>query len=170
MTILIIISTYLSKRHNEIGYYGFLMSIVSLIGCLLVEVIPYGGAKMAGVLLFATSPPFVLMQTSISNNVCGYTKKIFYTSTSLVAYCIGNFVGPLMLTSQQAPRYIGGLTGYVVVCFVAGLLFLYLRWTYIRENKRRAQLKLEGKIPPPPKNRDELDLTDKEDLNFVYRP
>lgn len=168
--IIILILTYLSKKHDEVGYYAFIAAFISFLGALLLAVIPSGGGKLSGLFICATSPLYVLLQTSISSNVSGYTKKIFYTSANLVAYCIGNFVGPLMLTSQEAPRYIGGLTGYMVADLMAGFLFLYVRWTYVKENKRREVLRTEGKLPPPPANREELDLTDKEDLHFVYRP
>ena len=75
-----------------------------------------------------------------------------------------------MMVEQDAPRYIGGLSGYMVADVIAVVLFLYVRLRVVRENRRRQKLKDEGKIDPPPANREDLDLTDKEDLNFVYRP
>ena len=58
---------------------------------------------------------------------------------------------------------------YVAADFLAALLFLYLRWSYKRENERRQKLIKEGNAPPPAKNREDLDLTDKEDIYFQYR-
>ncbi|KAI8149505.1 major facilitator superfamily domain-containing protein [Fennellomyces sp. T-0311] len=168
--VLLVSSMYLSKRFDEIGYVAALMGFITFVGALLLATIPSGGAKLAGLYLSASSPIYVLLQTSISSNVTGYTKKIFYTSGNLVAYCIGNFVGPLMMVEQEKPRYIGGLSGYMGADVIAIFLFLYVRWSLNRENKRRQELKAEGKIPPPAANREELDLTDIEDLNFVYRP
>ncbi|KAI8149503.1 major facilitator superfamily domain-containing protein [Fennellomyces sp. T-0311] len=160
---------FLSQRYNDVNYVGALFSIVSMIGALLLCTIPGGGPKLIGLYLSATSPPGAMLNTSISHNVAGYTKKIFYNGANMVAYCIGNFVGPLMMVEHTAPRYIGGMSGYIVADFLAALLFVYLRWSYNRENKRRAQLIKEGQVPPPAENREELDLTDQEDLNFVYR-
>ncbi|KAI9497524.1 major facilitator superfamily domain-containing protein [Zychaea mexicana] len=168
--ILLAFTTYASKRYDEIGYVAAVMGFITFLGALLLAVIPYGGAKLAGLYLSASSPIYVMLQTSISNNVTGYTKKIFYTGGNLVAYCIGNFVGPLMMVEHTAPRYIGGLSGYMAADILAIILFLYVRWSLNRENKRREKLRKEGQIPPPAANREELDLTDKQDMNFVYRP
>lgn len=88
----------------------------------------------------------------------------------MVAYCVGNFVGPLMMVEDQAPRYVGGMIGYMVADMLAAILFLYVRWSLKRENTRRQKLKDDGQVPPPAANREEIDLTDVEDLNFVYRP
>lgn len=165
------ITVYASKRWDEIGWVAASMGLVSFTAALLLAVIPSGGAKLAGLYLSATSPMYVMLQTSISSNVSGYTKKIFYTGGNLVAYCVGNFVGPLMMVEREAPRYIGGLCGYMASDLLAAVLFLYVRWLLSRENRRRAILRDQGKLlPPPPAHREELDLTDVEDLHFVYRP
>lgn len=92
--ILMAFMMYTSKKYDEIGYVAAIMGTVTFIGALLLCVIPSGGAKLAGLFLSASSPIYVMLQTSISSNVSGYTKKIFYTGGNLVAYCIGNFVGP----------------------------------------------------------------------------
>ncbi|CDH51828.1 mfs allantoate transporter [Lichtheimia corymbifera JMRC:FSU:9682] len=160
---------FLSKRYNDICYVGMLSTSIVMIGAILLAAIPPSPGQLAGIYLGTSSPSYTMLQTSISSNVSGYTKKIFYTSCNLLAYCLGNFIGPLMMVEKEAPRYIGGLTGYAVADLICILLFAYLRWSMGRENKRREKLKEEGKIPPPPENRIDYDLTDKEDLNFVYR-
>ena len=94
-TILLIgMAIFLSHRFNQVCSVGALMSIISLIGALLLVTIPTSPVQLVGIFLAQTSPPYTLLQTCISNNVSGYTKKIFYTGGNLVAYCIGNFVGP----------------------------------------------------------------------------
>ncbi|KAI7859822.1 major facilitator superfamily domain-containing protein [Circinella umbellata] len=167
--ILLSILIFLSQKYNDVAYCGAAFSIVSMIGALLLCVIPSGGPKLIGLYLSATSPPGAMLNTSISHNVAGYTKKIFYNGVNMVFYCIGNFVGPLMMAQSTAPRYIPGMAAYVVADFLAALLFIYLRWSYKRENVRRQTLIEEGNVPPPAKNREELDLTDKEDIYFQYR-
>ncbi|KAI9497526.1 major facilitator superfamily domain-containing protein [Zychaea mexicana] len=168
--LLLVMSVTLSRRFNENGYVGALMSIVSFFGALFLTVIPTGGAMLVGIFLSATSPPYTLLQTMISNNVTGYTKKIFYTGGNLVAYCIGNFVGPLMMVETQAPRYTGGMIGYMVADVLAAALFVYVRRSLAAENRRRQKLKEGGQVPPSPENREAVDLTDVEDLHFDYRP
>lgn len=180
---------FLSHRFNQICSVGALMSIISLIGALLLVTIPTSPAQLVGIFLAQTSPPYTLLQTCISNNVSGYTKKIFYTggkqqcssgsvymetdnvwSGNMVAYCVGNFVGPLMMVDSQAPRYWGAMLGYIIADLLAVILFLYVRYTLARDNKRRQELHTAGHVPPAPPNREQLDLTDGEDLHFMYRP
>ncbi|KAI7859821.1 major facilitator superfamily domain-containing protein [Circinella umbellata] len=159
-----------SRRWDEIGYVGAAWGMITFLGALLLCVIPGGGGKLSGLYLSASSPIYVMLQTSISSNVTGYTKKIFYTGGNLAAYCVGNFVGPLMMVESTAPRYIGPMIGYMVADILAVVLFLYVRWSLKRENERREKLREEGKIPPSDAARQDIDLTDKEDLNFVYKP
>lgn len=47
-----------------------------------------------------------LLQTLVSNNVSGYTKRVFFNGVNMVAMTIGNFCGPLMMAENQAPAYI----------------------------------------------------------------
>ncbi|KAI7859824.1 major facilitator superfamily domain-containing protein [Circinella umbellata] len=168
--ILLLLAVFLSKRFDENGHVGAFMSIISFLGALFLTVIPTGGAMLVGIFLSATSPAYTLLQTMISNNVSGYTKKIFYTGGNLVAYCLGNFVGPLMMVDHETPRYLSGMIGYMVADVLAAVLFVYVRWSLASENKRRQKLKNEGKLPPQIENRELHDLTDREDVHFMYRP
>ncbi|CAO3610416.1 unnamed protein product [Cunninghamella blakesleeana] len=169
--LLIGISMFLSKKYNEFCYVGMLFSIVSLIGVLLLAVIPSGGVKLLGIYLaYACTPIFVLMQTSISNNVKGYSKKVFYTSSQLVFYTIGNFVGPLCIVNQ-APRYIIGMSVYCVANVIIFCLFALIRWDIVRCNRKK-QLTGGGVAGASSTDKTEVanDLTDVEDPHFIYRP
>ncbi|KAI7885994.1 MFS general substrate transporter [Lichtheimia hyalospora FSU 10163] len=152
--VLLSIVIIISRRLQDICYVAATSSPVQFLGLIL--------AAMPG-----TS--FAFLQALISSNVSGYTKKIFYTGASMVAYCIGCFTGPLLMLEREAPRYVGAMVTYAIADVVVGLLFVFIRVTLSRENKRRQELKTKGMIPPPPSNRHELDLTDKKDLNFIYR-
>ena len=170
--VLLSIVILLSRRLQDICYVAATSNaLLSLLGIVLLLVLPIGPVQLLGLILaemFGTS--FTLLQALISSNVSGYTKKIFYTGASMVAYCIGCFTGPLLMLEKEAPRYVGAMVTYAIADVVAGLSFVFIRVTLSRENKRRQELKIKGMIPPPPSNRNELDLTDKEDLNFIYRP
>ncbi|KAI7859823.1 major facilitator superfamily domain-containing protein [Circinella umbellata] len=165
--LLVGIFTYLSHKLNDIGYVAMASCVPPIFGAILLLVIPIGPVQLLGLYLSSTSPTYILLQTYISNNVGGYTKKIFYTSANIVAFCLGNFVGPLMMVSIQAPRYIGAQIGFAVADFLCILMFFYVRWSSARENKRRQKLKDEGMITR--QDKELQDKTDKEDLTFMYR-
>ncbi|KAI9309366.1 major facilitator superfamily domain-containing protein [Cunninghamella echinulata] len=164
--LLIVITTFLSKRYNEICYIGMGMSVVSFLGVLLLDVIPSGPVKLLGIYLaYGCTPVYILVQTSINNNVKGYSKKVFYTSSQLVFYCIGNFVGPLLTFSREAPRYITAMSIYSAANVVIFILYGVIRWKIVRDNRKKQSL--DGVSE---KSDVVNDLTDVEDSHFVYRP
>jgi MFS family permease len=165
---LMLVSAYISKKKNEIIYIALGNIGVSLIGLVCLAAIPGGGAKLIGLYLaFASAPVFTLLQTSVANNVSGYTKKIFYTSCNLACYTFGNFTGPLLLRSKDKPRYLPAMGVYIAGNVISALLFAYLRWNYVRINKKRRLNKDINVVTLP----DEIeDLTDVQNENFVYRP
>jgi hypothetical protein len=165
---LLLASSYVSKKKNEIIYLAVFNMIVSMIGLLCLIAIPSGGVKLIGLYMaFGCTPAYTFLQTSISSNVSGYTKKIFYTSGNLVFYTFGNFVGPLLLRQKDAPRYIPGMGVYIAANVITIFLFLYVRWTYVRNNKRR-QLNKDTDIVALPGEVE--DITDVQNEQFVYRP
>ncbi|KAI7853650.1 major facilitator superfamily domain-containing protein [Circinella umbellata] len=168
---LVLLAVFLSRHFNENNYVGAFMCIITFVAMLLLTVLPIGGAMLSGILLATTNPGSAIVLSVIGNNVSGYTKKVFYNGAYLVAYCLGNFTGPLMMIENQAPRYTSGMIGYMIAAIVSGLLFLFARWTYVRDNRYRQQLKNEDGLPSFTTDENQpIDLTDKEDLQFIYRP
>jgi ACS family allantoate permease-like MFS transporter len=95
--------------------------------------------------------------------VSGYTKKIFYSSSVIVFYTIGNFCGPLMMVATQAPLYLGGMIGYIAADAICIILLQIARYYMAKENKERLSNPSSMKVNP------EEDLTDCENPNFIYR-
>ncbi|ORX62367.1 MFS general substrate transporter [Hesseltinella vesiculosa] len=163
--ILICIMTYLSKHFNQICYIAMLSITISFTSMLLLIVLPNTPVKLVGILLsYSGTPTYLLTQTLIINNVKGYSKKVFYTSSQLVSYSLGNFVGPLMMLGGQKPRYFGAMAGYTIANVIQFLLFAFVRWSLTRSLFKRKDVVLHGS------DREISDLTDKEDLTFAYRP
>ena len=85
----------------------------------------------------------------------------------LIAYCVGNIIGPQTFTPASEPDYIPAKVT-IIVCFVVCLIDLYLIYWYTkRQNIKKAAIraqpgytKLEGQ--------EFLDLTDRENPEFVY--
>lgn len=164
--LLIAIFITISKKKNEISYVAMAACTVSLIGLILLTAIPGGGVKLIGLYLsWACSPTYLLLQASITSNVSGYTKKIFYTSGNLVFYTFGNFIGPLLLKDDEAPRYLTGMGVYIACNVLVILLFAYVRYTYVKANKQRNLVEKDTVALP---NGIE-DLTDVQNENFIYR-
>ncbi|GAN09188.1 dal9 allantoate permease [Mucor ambiguus] len=166
--LLIALFTFISKKKNEIIYVAVAATTVSLVGLVILTAIPNGGGRLAGLYLaWSNTSAYLLMQASITSNVSGYTKKIFYTSVNLIFYTFGNFIGPLLLVEKDSPRYLTGMGVYVACNIMNILLFLFIRYSYVKQNKKRqadnelAEIALPGELE---------DLTDVENKHFVYRP
>ncbi|KAG2226514.1 hypothetical protein INT45_014258 [Circinella minor] len=169
--ILVTISVYLSRRFNANNYVGAFMCCITFIGVLLLILLPEGGYMLIGIFLATIDGVSTIVLSSISNNVSGYTKKVFYNGSYLVAYCLGNFTGPLLIIPHEAPRYLTGMSTYMASMLISAILFLYARWSCVRDNRYRQQLKNENALPSFTIDGNQpIDLTDKEDLQFIYRP
>ncbi|CAO3580886.1 unnamed protein product [Absidia cylindrospora] len=156
----------ISRRYNEIIYTAIGALLVSALGIILLMAIPQGKVKLLGtILIHVYGSAYCMLLTSIASNASGYTKKIFYQGLQLIFYTLGNFIGPFFMTDSAAPRYLGPLAGYLV-CNLMTCLLLFIARTLMKAENRR-------KRSQPGFNENErditLDLTDKQDPNFIYR-
>ncbi|KAI7868501.1 major facilitator superfamily domain-containing protein [Spinellus fusiger] len=160
----IAIFVYLNRRYGNTIYIGCLTLLISILGLILLLVIPTPNVKLVGLFLCWTYVSgYIMLLTSLSNNVAGYTKKIFYSSCIIAFYTVGNFAGPQFLIPSQAPLYIGGMVGYIVANCVSIVLLLIARYFMKKSNIQRLS-NPSGVIIDV-----NDDLTDRENPNFIYR-
>jgi ACS family allantoate permease-like MFS transporter len=84
-----------------------------------------------------------------------------------IAYGVGNLIGPQTFRPQDAPRYRSGEIT-VLACF--GVCFLIMAFVYLAlkaENRRKAKLRAEPGYEKM-ENQEWMDLTDRENTEFVY--
>ncbi|KAI8882528.1 MFS general substrate transporter [Backusella circina FSU 941] len=166
--IIICVFVFWNRKTGGILYPAMGAGVCSTIGMICLTAIPGGGVKLIGFYLsWGCTALYLLQQASIAANVSGYTKKIFYTSGNLVFYTFGNFIGPLMLVAKQQPRYFGAMGGYLGANIVCLILLFYIRWDLVQRNKRRNADKKHAESSLV----DGLeDLTDVQNIHFVYKP
>lgn len=137
---------------------------IDILGLILLLVIPNSHAKLVGFYLaWSYCAAYVLMVTSVSNNVSGYTKKIFYNGIIMIFYTLGNFCGPLMIVESQAPSYYGGMIGYICANVIVVILLFIARHKMAVVNKKRLASNTYVITNV------EDDLSDVQDPNFIYR-
>ena len=73
-------------------------------------------------------------------------KQVTMNATLLIAFCVGNSIGPLTFRDADAPDYLPAKATIVAVCSTAVVLTIMLQMYYIWENKRRDRLVREGLI------------------------
>ncbi|KAG2226156.1 hypothetical protein INT45_003301, partial [Circinella minor] len=98
---------YLSRRFGENNCIGALTSGMIFIGLVLLIVLGNQPAAISGLLLINVAPTFMMVLTLLSNNVSGYTKKVFYNGSYAVAFCLGNFAGPLFINESDNSKNSG---------------------------------------------------------------
>lgn len=143
---------------------------ITLIGMVLVVALPLDNNKGRLVSYYftgASATPFVALLSLISSNVAGYTKKTTVAAMFLIAYCVGNIIGPQTFQPKDAPRYVPAEIT-IIVCFGICLVDLYfIYWWCRRQNAKKAITRgLPGYVKL--ENQEFLDLTDKENPEFVY--
>ncbi|KAI8149506.1 major facilitator superfamily domain-containing protein [Fennellomyces sp. T-0311] len=160
----VFVAVFLAHKTRQLIWSAMFMLSIGIVGLIILCAIPDGAIKLLGYYLsWAGTGSYALLVTLIGNNVKGYTKKIFYNSSIMVAYTVGNFIGPLMMVDHQAPRYLGGVGGFLGGFFVAFCCYFLIRIQGARVNRKRLANKTGEETDVY------LDLTDKEDKNFIFR-
>ena len=180
---------YLGDRYGHRILISCSGLVISIIGMLLIVALPLSnnGGRLAGYYMTQASPtPFVALLSLIATNVAGYTKKTTVAAMYLVAYCVGNiigmpapfrsrqrvkltlsFAGPQTFRPSDAPRYKPAEIT-IIVCWFACLGDLIFIWWYCRhQNKKKAAVRAQPHYRKLD-NQEWLDLTDRENPEFIY--
>ncbi|CEI90193.1 hypothetical protein RMCBS344292_04523 [Rhizopus microsporus] len=166
--VFIVIAIVAVRKTQQTIYTACALTAVNIIGLILLLVIPITQLKLIGFYLaWSYCSVYVLLITSVSNNVTGYTKKIFYNGVLMLFYTIGNAVGPLMMVK---PPFIEGMLGYLVANCLVFILFLVARWRMAVANSRRLLLMGHSSNVNmvPAHTYIQEDISDEQDQSFIY--
>ncbi|EMC95848.1 hypothetical protein BAUCODRAFT_506279 [Baudoinia panamericana UAMH 10762] len=166
----LILGGYLGDRFGNRIAIASLGLCLSIIGMCLIVGLPLDNlhGRLAGYYLTqASAMPFVAFLSLISSNIAGYTKKTTVAALYLIGYCVGNIIGPQTFRPKDAPRYVPAEITIICcwgVCLgIMAFIYFWSRWQNAQKAKVRAQpdyVRLE--------NQEWLDLTDRENSEFVY--
>ncbi|KAI4113407.1 MAG: hypothetical protein LQ338_008181 [Usnochroma carphineum] len=145
----LVVCGYLGDRFSNrllISSSGLLLAIL---GMVLIVALPLSNnvGRLIGYYLTQASPTmFVALLSLIATNVAGYTKKTTVAAIYLISYCAGNIIGPQTFRPKDAPRYVP-----------AGR----------HQNNKKAAFRARPDYLKH-ENQEWLDLTDRENPEFVY--
>lgn len=167
VTVISVLSgTYLAGRFDQrcICVIGILICGL-LGGCLMAfSRDDMGAAKLAGnYLTNFVGASLPLMYSLAGANVAGHTKKVTMNAILLMAFCLGNILGPLTFRNEDEPEYIPAKIAIVATVSVGIVFTLLLKFYYMWENRRRDNNK-EGLQHQ--ENSEFLDLTDLQNREF----
>ncbi|TVY94432.1 putative transporter [Lachnellula willkommii] len=166
----LVVAGYLGDKFGCRLIMGTVGKLISALGMLLIICLPLSNniGRLIGYYLTQASPTgFVALISLISSNVAGYTKKTTVAALYFMAYCVGNIIGPQVFRPKDAPRYLPAEITMVVCYSVCALELILIFLYYKRLNKKNAAFR----ATPGYKKLDKqefLDLTDKENKEFVY--
>lgn len=178
--------TIVARLNNARAYVAVLYLVPNVLGAILINVLPWEnkvGLLFSQWLSGVGTTAFVLSLSWISCVTAGHTKRITTNAIMLSAYCIGNAAGPFMWQQQYKPRnhVPWEIIGVCYVCCM--LLFLAIRLLLSRENRRRDALPAsddgfdnvhmqvtneDGEVVTVKVDKEFLDLTDRQNLDFRY--
>jgi hypothetical protein len=146
--------------------FVILLSIGFLGGSLMAflpEDGPVAGRLVGNYAANTTGSSLPLMYSYAGANYAGHTKKATINAVALIAFCVGNIIGPLTFRDEDAPDYIPAKIAMVVAtCFAAiatRVLMFYYKW----ENSRRDRLYAGAEHT---ENSEFFDLIDRENHEF----
>ncbi|KAI0389638.1 major facilitator superfamily transporter allantoate [Xylariaceae sp. FL0594] len=161
---------YLGRRFENRILVNSAGPLIAIFGLFLIRFLPLEnrGGRLAGYYLYqASSTGFVCLLSLISSNIAGWTKKTTSAAMYLIAYCVGNIIGPQVFRSGDAPAYYNAITTVLVSFIVAFVTMLFIYWWCRRQNSIKAALRAEpGYIKV--EGQEFMDLTDRENPEFVY--
>jgi hypothetical protein len=159
----VVIAVIVHRKTRQLAYSGFFLTAVSALGLLLLAVLPQERVKLLGYYFqWSSSGAYTLVVVAISSTVSGYSKKIFYNGMLMVAFTLGNFIGPLMMVAHESPQYKSAMWGYFAANIVVMISFILLRIWLARLNKKKAGGRSDAQTDV------NMNLTDREDPNWVY--
>ncbi|WWC69090.1 uncharacterized protein I206_103026 [Kwoniella pini CBS 10737] len=171
MSCKLIIMNLSDRFRDRTAFAIFAMSLPFIGGLIMLE----APQTNKGVLLFgyslngAAGTGWGLLMTSLSVNTVGYTKKATAGAVQIIAYGIGNWIGPQTFQAHTAPHY---RTGKMVLTIFYGLAMvdlLVLRLVNYYANKKRDKKAREDPSSMiQPEDAAARDLTDKEQPGFRY--
>ncbi|MCJ1331874.1 hypothetical protein MMC10_008566 [Thelotrema lepadinum] len=168
--ITLIVAGYIGDRIGQRILTSIFFLTVALLGVILIVALPSGNSigRLFGYYLTQASPaPFVALLSLISSNVAGYTKKTTTAALYLIGYCVGNIIGPQTFRPQDAPNYRPAEIT-IIVCWVLCIFDLVFIWLYYnRQNKKKEAVQAQPSYVKA-ENQEWLDLTDKENPEFMY--
>jgi MFS family permease len=150
----------------------FVCNVPAVIGAALVYSLPANqsvGRLIAFYCTNFTNGSLPMMFALTTTNIAGHTKRGVASAIMFMGYSVGFIIGPQFFLASEAPVYTTGFETMMIVfalaCTLPGLYYAYVTW---QNNKRAKALVASGEANIHILNEEFFDLTDKEQVHFVY--
>ncbi|KAI1332892.1 major facilitator superfamily transporter allantoate [Xylariaceae sp. FL0255] len=168
--IVLVVSGFLGAKLKNRVLVSIFFVTIAVLGLFLIRLLPTEnkGGRLVGYYLYQASPAgFVCILSLISSNIAGWTKKTTVAAMYLIAYCVGNIIGPQVFRPSDQPLYLNAATVLLVALIVAELNLFFIYWWCKRQNANKAKLR-EAPGYTKVEGQEFMDLTDHENPEFIY--
>ncbi|KAK7453067.1 hypothetical protein CaCOL14_005087 [Colletotrichum acutatum] len=163
------------------GYTCAISYIPCFVGGIIELASPWSNkiALVVGTQISTFKPSYLLGLSWAGTATTGYTKKLTVMSTCVVAAAVANMISPEFWQPKYKPQYRLPWAFMTAFWFISPAMCLVIRWYLVRENRRR-QLILENDGSREEHevldtgdeviqvHNEDLDLTDRQNLKFIY--
>ncbi|KAF2152955.1 MFS transporter [Myriangium duriaei CBS 260.36] len=175
------------KTKNSRAWISLAGYVPAAISSILLLALPWSNrwGLVTGIWIRGTAGiPYAIVMIWAANNSAGHTKKTTVIALYHVGYGLGNILSPQLFRPSWAPKYHPTWAILLVIaCILPSVDILFLRWYLVRENKRRDALEAASKVShkgivesvgedgtktQTVVSNNQLDLTDRENLEFRY--
>ncbi|KAK9367535.1 major facilitator superfamily domain-containing protein [Lipomyces kononenkoae] len=165
-----VFATYLVAAVGERALFVAIITVPSVLGAGLLLGLPVSMkvGKLFGVYLLNFCPAMLpIIYSWGAANTAGYTKRAMRNALTLVAFCIGNIIGPQMFQTKDAPNYNPAKIALIATMSLVVVFAIGLRQLMIWENSRRDKA-LDKIARERVEDFEFLDMTDIENKEFRY--
>ncbi|KID65473.1 uncharacterized protein G6M90_00g053310 [Metarhizium brunneum] len=165
-----------------VGYTCAISYIPCFVGGIIMVSAPWSNkiALVVGTQISTFKPSYLLGLSWAGTTTIGYTKKLCLMSTCIVAASVANMISPEFWQEKYKPRYLLPWAFMTAFWLISPIMCLIIRWYLVNQNKQRAarleetrgsDSEVEGLDTGSEilqLNDQDLDLTDGQNLRFVY--
>ncbi|KAJ5981894.1 hypothetical protein N7522_013522 [Penicillium canescens] len=164
-------ATYLIGAIGHRSYMIAIITIPSILGAGLLLGLgeQYKVGKLFGVYLLNACPAMLpIIYSWNSANTSGYTKRAMRNALTLMAFCVGNLIGPQLFQVSDAPSYNAAKITLIATMSAVVLMALALRQLTVWENAKRDLEQAGSEDEASAADLAFLDLTDIQNRRFRY--
>ncbi|KAL2833276.1 major facilitator superfamily domain-containing protein [Aspergillus cavernicola] len=164
------VATYVVGAVGNRSYMIAILMLPSILGAGLLLGLDRSQklGNLFGVYLLNSCPAMLpIVYTWNSANTSGYTKRVMRNALTLMAFCVGNLIGPQLFQASDAPNYTPAKAVLMATFVAVVLMAIALRQLMVWENAKRDQ-EQENSGEASTADVAFLDLTDIENRNFRY--
>lgn len=137
------LSGWIGDRTGQRIFTSSIFVALAMVGMVMVIAVPADKpvGRLIGYYLTQACPAgFVAILGLISSNIAGYTKKTTVAALYLVAYCIGNIIGPQTFdTTDYVPAEITIVVCWGTCLFILAFIYWYCRRQNVQKAAKRAE-------------------------------